>query len=371
MMSLKALPLFLLLPISVFGANEHDSFVLAKKIDQLPASLELSLEYQGEPYATREPGEPFHAGRPGYGSIWYKWTPEENKRVVVRAIPSNKKSEMKNIIAVYTGSKIEDLIPVQRSKDLPIPAISRARQNPIGFGARTEFDAQKGITYFIAVDTETKFFERFSLKLDEAGAPFHAKAELVSDATPWDYLFVVGASGRPIDPELIDGDFRKTWPLEEGYDGPPFNKGGFSPLGYGDYHRFIVRTNLGGAPDYKPEADRSFTAYLRTTFTPKENVTGLGIEGIFDDGAVLYVNGQEACRFNISPDKDAARWDTLADGDTLGEDQPTSSTVQYGLVKELALPAGKPVHIAVSVHSSAANNYDTLFSMRMYSLISE
>jgi hypothetical protein len=132
----------------------------------------------------------------------------------------------------------------------------------------------------------------------------------------------VGASGRPIDPELIESDFRKTWTLEEGYDGPPFNKGGFTPIGYGDYHRYIVRTNFGGRPDYKPEADRSFTPYLRTTFTPKEAVTGLGIEGIFDDGAV----------------------------------------------RDLDLPAGQPVHIAVSVHSSAANNYDTLFSMRMFSL---
>lgn len=368
-MSLKALSLSLLLPISVFGANEHDSFVLAKTISELPASLELSLEHQGEPYATREPGEPYHAGRPGYGSIWYKWTPDENKRVVVRATPSNKKSQMKNIIAVYTGAKIEELVPVQRSKDLPVPAVSRARQNPIGFGARTEFDAQKGVTYFIAVDTETKFFERFSLKLEEAGAPFHANAELISDATPWDYLFVLGASGRPIDPELIDSDFRKTWTLEEGYDGPPFNEGGFTPLGYGDYHRFIVRTNLGGTPGYKPEADRSFTAYLRTTFTPDHQVTGLGIEGIFDDGAVVYVNGQEAYRFNLSPDKDASRWDTLAEGPELGEDQPTSSTVQYGVIKGLDLPAGKPVQIAVSVHSFAANNYDTLFSMRMYSLI--
>ena len=117
-----------------------------------------------------------------------------------------------------------------------------------------------------------------------------------------------------IDPELIDSDFRKTWTLEEGYDGPSFNKSGFTPLGYGDYHRFVVRTNLGGTPGYKPEADRSFTAYLRATFTPEQQVTGLGIEGIFDDGAVVYVNGQEVYRFNLSPDKDAARWDTLADG---------------------------------------------------------
>lgn len=368
-MTLKALALTMLLAMPAFCANENDAFAQPKEIESLPASIELSFNYQGKPYATREPGEPFHAGRPGYGSIWFKWTPTEDKRVVLRAVPSNKRSQMKTIIAVYTGTKLEELTPVQRSKDLPIPAVSRARQNPIGLGARTEFDARKGVTYRIAVDTETKLFERFSLKLEEGGAPFHANAELISAATRWDYLFLVGASGRAIDPELLDSDFRKTWTLEEGYDGPVFNKNGFIPIAYGDVHRYIVRTNFGGKPGYKPDANRSFTSYLRTTFTPENSITGLGIEGIFDDGAVIYVNGKEIQRFNVSPDKDPHRWSTLADGKTLGENSPTSTTVQYGIIEDLDLPGGQPVHVAVSVHSSAKNNYDTLFSMRMYSLI--
>ncbi|MGC6465286.1 MAG: hypothetical protein ACON38_00775 [Akkermansiaceae bacterium] len=367
-MTCRTLALAALLVLPASGVNENDAFSQAKEIESIPASLELSFEYQGDPFATREPGEPYHAGRPGYGSVWYKWTPKENKRVVIRTIPSNRKSEMKNIIAVYTGSKLEELVPAQRSKDLPTPAISRARQNAIGFGARTEFDAQKGATYFIAVDTETKFHERYSLKIEEGGAPFHADAELITAATRWDYLFLAGASGRPIDPELLDGDFSKTWTQKEGYDGPPFNKDGFMPIGYGDLHRHIVRTNFGGKPGYKPKADRSFTAYLRTTFTPESNITGLGIEGIFDDGAVIYVNGKEVQRFNLSPDKRADRWNTLADGPTIREEKRTHKVVQYAVLNDLDLPAGKPVQVAVSVHSSAANNYDTLFSMRMFSL---
>lgn len=53
-MTCRTLALAALLVLPASGVNENDAFSQAKEIESIPASLELSFEYQGDPL--RHPG---------------------------------------------------------------------------------------------------------------------------------------------------------------------------------------------------------------------------------------------------------------------------------------------------------------------------
>jgi hypothetical protein len=88
--------------------------------------------------ASREPGEPDHAGEPGSASIWYRWTPAASGRVVVETCGSN----FDTLVGVYTGGPVSDLAEVAHSDQSPscTPASGAV------------FAATAGTTYLIAVD---------------------------------------------------------------------------------------------------------------------------------------------------------------------------------------------------------------------------
>jgi subtilisin family serine protease len=87
--------------------------------------------------ATREPGEPAHAGNPGGRSLWWTWTAPADGQVVIRTDGS----DFNTLLAVYTGGSLTALTVVAADDDG-------------GEGSRSlvSFLAGAGRTYQIAVD---------------------------------------------------------------------------------------------------------------------------------------------------------------------------------------------------------------------------
>lgn len=88
--------------------------------------------------ATKESGEPNHAGNAGGASVWYRWTAPSSGTATIDTIGSN----FDTLLAVYTGSAVNSLTLIASNDD-------------IGGGnvqSRVTFTATSGTTYQIAVD---------------------------------------------------------------------------------------------------------------------------------------------------------------------------------------------------------------------------
>lgn len=88
--------------------------------------------------ATREPGEPEHAGNMGGHSLWSAWRAPANTTVTVDTIGSS----FDTLLAVYTGTALTNLTLIAANDD----------GAGINFNSRLTFAASEGVTYLIAVD---------------------------------------------------------------------------------------------------------------------------------------------------------------------------------------------------------------------------
>jgi len=88
--------------------------------------------------ASRETGEPAHAGNVGGASLWWKWTPSSSGPVTFSTAGSN----FNTLLAVYTGSAVNALTPVIGNDD----------ENAGTTTSVVSFYATGGTTYYIAVD---------------------------------------------------------------------------------------------------------------------------------------------------------------------------------------------------------------------------
>ena len=90
--------------------------------------------------ATKQAGEPNHAGDDGGASVWYRFRVSFNQ--VVRI--STRGSNFDTLLAVYRGPDVRHLSLVRANDD-----VDRARAI---LTSRVQFPAQAGVTYRIAVD---------------------------------------------------------------------------------------------------------------------------------------------------------------------------------------------------------------------------
>src|SRR6266567_4872843 len=125
--------------------------------------------------ATREPGEPSHAGFPATNSIWYKWTAPSDGEVTVDTIGSGFGQLLPifdTVLAVYDGTNVTTLRQVAANDDLypfaheivtsqviegllpvPIPILLQYAL-PFSGPSTLRFNATAGTTYYIAADTK-------------------------------------------------------------------------------------------------------------------------------------------------------------------------------------------------------------------------
>jgi len=88
--------------------------------------------------ATKEPGEPNHAGDPGGASIWYSWTAPSDGQLTL----TTSGSAIDTLLGLYTGSTPSTLTTVASSDDDGTALSSRIAARPV----------TSGVTYRIAVD---------------------------------------------------------------------------------------------------------------------------------------------------------------------------------------------------------------------------
>lgn len=87
--------------------------------------------------ATKEPGEPNHAGNPGGASVWYRWTAPRSGIVTIDTMGST----FDTLLAVYIGSAVNNLTLIASDDD-----------SGGNLTSRVTFTATSGTTYRIAVD---------------------------------------------------------------------------------------------------------------------------------------------------------------------------------------------------------------------------
>jgi Ca2+-binding RTX toxin-like protein len=145
--------------LRVHGAEPPQNDNLA---DATPVSGDLPLRATGvNLLATREAGEPDHAGDPGGASVWFAWTPSADGPVALDTC----RSDFDTALAVYTGSAIAELSEVIGNDD------------NCGVRSRVSFVAHAGQTYKIAVDGQHGDSGAIVLRLTQAYPPANDDVE--------------------------------------------------------------------------------------------------------------------------------------------------------------------------------------------------
>jgi hypothetical protein len=108
--------------------------------------------------ATKEAGEPNHAGNPGGHSVWYKWTYSVSYLAGFTITTRDSVTPFDTLLAVYTGSSVSALTLVASNDDYG--------STPTVNTSTLFFRAVPGTTYYIAVDGFAGVSGNFTLGLD-------------------------------------------------------------------------------------------------------------------------------------------------------------------------------------------------------------
>ena len=104
--------------------------------------------------ASKEPGEPDHAGRSGGASLWWSWTAPASGMVTIDTAGS----DFDTLLAVYTGGAVDALTAVASNDDA------------IGLQSAVRFTARQGVVYHVAVDGYDGAMGSVVLNWSQAGA---------------------------------------------------------------------------------------------------------------------------------------------------------------------------------------------------------
>ena len=175
------------------------------------------------------------------------------------------------------------------------------------------------------------------------------QTQIVPRDSEWTFLSPWGEAENPED---SDRDFNTTW-YKTGYDDSDWESGEVGPYHYGGIGGFGAE-GLDILND--PGSGDRYTNYFRLEFTTNRAYASVGAEILADDGAVIYLDGQEITRFNCC---------TTADDEYLSFASAVGNEDAYAtipLVDNLA--AGNHL-LAVSVHQSGTTSSDLGFGMSL------
>jgi hypothetical protein len=142
---------------------------------------------------------------------------------------------------------------------------------------------------------------------------------------------------------------------------------GFDDSGWSSGAAVLAREDAGVTPEPirtpLTVANGKITFYFRTHFNLPAglNITSLEATHLTDDGAVFYINGTEAGRFNMPAAPAAIEFNTLAPGSHEANVYEATTLAMTNLV------TGDNV-LAVEVHQSSAGSTDIVFGMRLDAL---
>ncbi len=194
---------------------------------------------------------------------------------------------------------------------------------------------------------------------------FRAQAVCGSGSTAWSAVssFTTLQNSNPVDSLILENDLWKY--LDNGsnqgtaWSQLSFNDSGWSTgnaeLGYGDGDENTV---VGYGPD---AGNKYITTYFRKTIfiSDPSEYTNLNLGLVRDDGAVIYINGNEAVRSNMPAG--AITYTTLT---SISVGEPEESTWYNYSIPSSSFAAGANV-VAVEIHQSAASSSDISFRLRL------
>jgi Lysyl oxidase len=125
----------------------NDSFSSAQSLPVSPWSLETYNSC-----ATKEAGEPNHAGNAGGHSLWFRYTAVSNGPIRL----STQGSDFNTLLAIYTGSSVTSLSPVTSNDDLSVTNQQSA----------VSFNGVAGTVYSIAADGWNGAYGKLVLNLN-------------------------------------------------------------------------------------------------------------------------------------------------------------------------------------------------------------
>jgi hypothetical protein len=203
------------------GAPGNDHFADAKYFDSGVYRFALSSVN-----ATKEPGEPNHAGNSGGRSVWIPFVGEINRGLTI----STEGSEFDTLLAVYVGNGLSNLTEVASSDD-----------DGTNHWSRVHFDTVLGTQYWIAVD-------------GSQGDGGNIYLDIRYDQTPPQFT-AVRAAGDQIELDMICNDDRrfliesstdlKTWAPWYGTTRSEYGELHFRvPKGTNDVQRFFRALQL-------------------------------------------------------------------------------------------------------------------------------
>ncbi|HKF83192.1 MAG TPA: hypothetical protein VKB23_09565 [Solirubrobacterales bacterium] len=162
--------------LAISGRPPNDSFSGNQNLGAAP-----SFSWGSTRFASKESGEPNHAGDPGGHSVWFSWTATETGPVSLYAC--GREPDVDTLLAVYTGGSLGNLLPVAASDDVPSVSHDELCNEAEG-NSEVGLMATAGTTYRIAVDTKDSE-GRFVLGLE--GGPQNddlANAQVLSQGLP-------------------------------------------------------------------------------------------------------------------------------------------------------------------------------------------
>jgi hypothetical protein len=159
--------------LRIQGRPVNDDFASAQT---LSPSLPTSTSEASNEFATKQAGEPDHAGNPGGHSVWFTWTAPSSGRV--RIASCSPAEAVDTVLAVYTGSDVGALTPVAADDG------SNA-QCTYAYGSEVALEVSAGTTYLIAVDGRDGDQGRFFLSIEAppANDDFAAAKDLAAEPT--------------------------------------------------------------------------------------------------------------------------------------------------------------------------------------------
>ena len=161
----------------------NDDFSNPQIISSVPSSVTTF-----NACATKEPGEPNHAGDYGGHSIWFQFTPTLSGTVVV----STEGSDFDTLLAVYTGNAVDALTMIATNDDIITPDIPQSRLS---------FQATAGTAYHIAVDGYGGVFGMVVLNMNPPSNDAFASCKTLSGVSGQTNGYTIGATKQAGEPD--------------------------------------------------------------------------------------------------------------------------------------------------------------------------
>jgi len=167
----------------------NDSFAGAEPVSGSSGSVSANTFN-----ATKELGEPNHAGDPGGASVWFKWTAPSGSPVTLDTALSG----FDTLLGVYTGNSVGALTLIAGNNDM----------NANSTRSRLTFTPVAGTTYMIAVDGANGAKGNLTLRWVQASAPLPNLSIVGSAVSPVISTETFSASSCAVEEGLVQAGTR-------------------------------------------------------------------------------------------------------------------------------------------------------------------